>query len=67
MVENELMNLYKSENISDILQFYRHFDNVSDLIGWMQGIPKSKPNIKIIEGENSDIAVLCPRLMLKAG
>ena len=56
---SELLNdLFNSDSVDKILEFYSSFNTVEDLIGWMRERPKGRAEIYEVEGDKNIIVVI---------
>lgn len=56
--KSHLDELYYSNNIRDIVNFYDCFDNMEDLIGWMQSRPSADIKVHELNGNHEIIFVI---------
>lgn len=50
-----LLYLYQSKNINDIIDFYKHFDSKKELIRWLTNLRKDEPKLFVLKMAKSPI------------
>ena len=55
-----LLYLYQSKNINDIIDFYKHFDSKKELIRWLTNLRKDEPKLFVLNGEMDEYNVVVP-------
>lgn len=58
--ENLNLNLFMTEDVNKLIDFYGLFSDRRELITWVENIPKSTPKILTMGNAESDVAVVIP-------